>query len=79
MTAIDVLKALRQRGVTLVPDGEELRYRAPKGVLTDEFCVVMRGCKAALLALLICLFVGQSKDRIGEPFFETWIVAELLE
>jgi hypothetical protein len=34
MTAGELLAYLRQRGVELWADGDQLRYNAPKGVLT---------------------------------------------
>ena len=52
MTAVEVLGELRQRGVTLEPNGDSLRYRAPKGVLTVELREALVENKAELIQLL---------------------------
>jgi len=63
MTATELLTTLRHLGVTLAPDGDQLRVDAPAGVLTDELRQAMRTHKAALLDL-----VGAVEERaaIGE-------------
>lgn len=52
MIAPTLLAELRQRRVELAPEGPNLRYRAPKGVLTPELLAAMREHKAELLAAL---------------------------
>ena len=49
MNALDLLTDLRSRGVHLSPSGDRLRYRAPRGVLTDELLGQLRDHKAELL------------------------------
>ena len=52
MTALEILDELRQRGVVLEVNGEALRYRAPKGVLTAELRHAVTENKKELLDLL---------------------------
>jgi hypothetical protein len=52
MSAAALVSAFRARGVELIPDGGALRYRAPRGVLTDADLEALRAHKAALLAEL---------------------------
>lgn len=50
--ALEVLAALRQRGVELIPDGTDIRCRGPKGAMTPELRQALSAHKAELLALL---------------------------
>ncbi|MEW6489813.1 MAG: hypothetical protein AB1578_18130 [Thermodesulfobacteriota bacterium] len=52
MSAADLLRDLRARGVELTAEGDLLRWRAPPGVVTEPLMATMRQHKAALLALL---------------------------
>ena len=52
MIAVEILDELRQRGVILEPNGDTLRYRAPKGVLTVELREALAANKKELLAIL---------------------------
>lgn len=52
MTALDLLTALRGRGVTLTPWVDRLRVDAPQGALTPAFRAALRQPKAALLDLV---------------------------
>jgi hypothetical protein len=52
MTPAEVLTAARASGVTLWPDGETLRYRGPREVLTADFLHQLKTHKPALLAAL---------------------------
>ncbi len=52
MSAITLLKDLRARGIELIADGDLLRYRAPRRVLTPELRQVLTHNKAELLAEL---------------------------
>ena len=52
MNALDLLADLRSLGVRLVPDGDQLRWRAPRGVLTSELLGQLRDRKADGLAEL---------------------------
>lgn len=53
MTVADLLAELRQRGVELIPEGDHLRYRARRDVLTPELAAAMREHKAELKAWVI--------------------------
>lgn len=52
MNVDELLAELSQRGVQLWTDGDQLRCRAPKAVLTPELCSSLIECKAELLLLL---------------------------
>ncbi|HHY94540.1 MAG TPA: hypothetical protein GX513_05965 [Firmicutes bacterium] len=59
MTPSDLLAGLKGRGITLQPEGDALRYSAPKGAMTDDLRAAIREHKAALLALLSAGQAGQ--------------------
>ena len=46
-----LISELRNRGVSLIPDGDRLRCR-PRSVLTDQDLELLRAHKAAVLAAL---------------------------
>lgn len=52
METSKLLTELQQRGVNLTVDGDNLRYVAPKGALTDELRQAIKDHKAELLELL---------------------------
>lgn len=52
MTPQETLAELQRRGVLLEPDGEGLRYQAPRGALTPELRQAMLEGKTELLALV---------------------------
>lgn len=52
MTAADVLLALIEADIVLWVDGDRLRFRAPRGALTDELRRAVDGCRGALLVLV---------------------------
>lgn len=52
MTAAELLRELRRRGVKLTVNGDRLRYEAPPGALTAELLDAMRKYKPQLLRLL---------------------------
>jgi len=52
MTTAELLAYLRRQGVELRADGDRLRYRAPKGVLTPALRAELTECKPEILALL---------------------------
>ena len=52
MTAANLLAYFRERGVVLWADGDRLRYKAPKGILTATLHAELTGCKQEILALL---------------------------
>lgn len=61
MTLDRILEKLDQQGVKLWADGDRLRVRAPKGVLTPELQNLLRDRKAELLAWL-----HQNNGSMGE-------------
>jgi hypothetical protein len=52
VTADEVLTTAQRAGIRLFAEGDQLRYRAPKGVLTPELRHALVAHKAALLAVL---------------------------
>ena len=52
MNVAALLTDLRSRGIELTPEGEQLRYRAPRGALTPSDLAELRTRKAELLAEL---------------------------
>jgi len=52
MNPDELVQTLRQSGVALVVEGENLRYRAPAGALTPELRSELAAHKAAILAYL---------------------------
>jgi aspartate racemase len=60
VTAAELLAYLGGRGVVLWADGQRLRYKAPKGILTPTLHAELTRCKQEILALL-----GQSEVSSG--------------
>ncbi len=52
MTPADFLAELRRRGSVLRLDGDQVRCRAPHGVMTEKVVAYLRKYKAELIALL---------------------------
>lgn len=53
MSPAALLADLRSRGIVLIPAGDALRCRAPRGVVTPDLAQLIREHKPALLALLL--------------------------
>jgi hypothetical protein len=51
-TAADLMDRCRGFGITLYLEGDELRFRGPRGAMTPELRQVVADNKAALVALL---------------------------
>ena len=52
MSAADVLRAAREQGIELIPDGDQLRYRGPREVITPDLLMELKRHKPDLTALL---------------------------
>ncbi|HEX6292500.1 MAG TPA: amino acid adenylation domain-containing protein [Herpetosiphonaceae bacterium] len=52
MTTIELLDRLRALNITLWAEGDQLRFKAPKGALTDELRAALAAQKAEVLVLL---------------------------
>lgn len=61
MTAADLLARIRDLGIDVVPDGGNLRYRAPAGRLTSELRAELAAAKPALIAIL----TGPAECNLG--------------
>ena len=64
MTAAALLSSLRLRGVELTAEGDQLRYRAPRGTLRPTDLETLRAHK---LSLLDVLREGTAEDLGGAP------------
>ena len=60
MTFNETLAELYRRGVVLEPNGDKLRYRAPRGAMTSELRDAMAENKAEILSTLRRVGDGQS-------------------
>ena len=52
MNASEILAECQRRGIILTSDGETLRYKAPKGAITEDLKSALKENKPAILALL---------------------------
>ena len=52
MNPVTLISDLRRRGVELIAEGDYLRYRAPRGVLSPELLTELRSNKTKILAEL---------------------------
>ena len=64
MSSLAFLQTLRSYGIELTADREQLRYRAPKGVMTPALLTQIQAHKAELLALLREP-AANTTDRVG--------------
>lgn len=53
MTPLTLLAELQRRDVELVPEGDRLRYRGPRGALSDDLRALVREHRDALRRLLV--------------------------
>ena len=56
MTTAELLRATRERGIELHAVGDGVRYRAPRGALTDDLRRALTARKAEILAILTGTF-----------------------
>jgi amino acid adenylation domain-containing protein len=72
-----LLDELTRRGATLVPEGNHVRYRAPKGALTPELRAALAAHKQEVLALLRA---GLAASRTAHPLSSAqqaiWLVQQ---
>ena len=68
MTAAALLQSLRDRGVSLIANGDSLDYDAPEGVLTPQVMAAMQDAKPQLLAILKTESRGGTTSGIGEQY-----------
>ena len=52
MSTLALLETVRSYGIELTADGDQLRYRAPKGIMTPGLFAQIQEHKAEILALL---------------------------
>ena len=65
MNASELLRSLQQEGVQLWREGEELRYRAPKGLLSAGLIEALAARKQEILQLL-------QNRSVARPCFQAW-------
>ncbi|MGW7456538.1 non-ribosomal peptide synthetase [Streptomyces sp. NPDC054797] len=65
MNANDLLEEFRSAGIRLWREGQQLRFRAPRGVMTDQRLADLRRCKAELLAVM-----ADTTASPGEPVWQ---------
>ncbi|MEU6755468.1 amino acid adenylation domain-containing protein [Streptomyces sp. NPDC046685] len=65
MNANDLLEEFRSAGIRLWREGRQLRFRAPRGVMTDQRLADLRRCKAELLAVM-----ADTTASPGEPVWQ---------
>ena len=72
MSVAEVFSELRGRGVMFTPEGDRLRWQAPKGAMTPELMDTLRLAKADILILvsfvvaMVDVFAG-GRTWIGYP------------
>ena len=87
MNPATLLSDLRRRGVELTAEGDRLRYRAPRGVLSPELLADLRSHKRELLAELTqCEDSAEAAARkpgvpaaflVGSPRYgEVWVATD---
>ncbi|MET7641806.1 amino acid adenylation domain-containing protein [Streptomyces sp. NPDC005438] len=69
MNASELIREFESAGIRLWREGDQLRFRAPRGVMTDERLATLRGSKAELLACLseVTSPGGTSTDAPAAP------------
>ena len=67
MTPTETLAELHQRGVSLEPHGDRLRYRAPEGELTPKLREAMAENKTEILSALRSIGDGQAPPLDRPP------------
>jgi hypothetical protein len=73
VTAEALLQELHSRGVQLAPEGDRIRYRAPRGVLTPDLKAKLSEHKAEVLSVL----QAQGAVLIASPRFgEVWMALD---
>jgi hypothetical protein len=52
MNAAQILSYVRQKGVVLIPDGDQIKYKAPFGIMTPDLAETIREHKSAIIGIL---------------------------
>jgi hypothetical protein len=52
MNVEQILAYVRQKGVVLIPDGDQIKYKAPSGIMTPDLAETIRSHKQAILSIL---------------------------
>ena len=52
MNAEQILSYARQKGVILIPNGDQIQYKAPSGIMTPELVETIRTYRQAILGIL---------------------------
>ncbi|MFE5633887.1 amino acid adenylation domain-containing protein [Streptomyces sp. NPDC056543] len=70
MNANELVEAFRGAGIRLWRDGDQLRFRAPRGVMTDERLAELRSRKAELLAVVPDTAEPPRAGNVDTPVWE---------
>jgi pyochelin synthetase len=65
VNANDLLEEFSSAGIRLWREGQQLRFRAPQGVMTDQRLADLRRCKAELLATMADT---AASPKAGQPY-----------
>ena len=83
-SAIALIDEVRRRGIELWTDGQQLRYRAPPGILTPEFTTELKEHKAELIRYLTTHGRDQILPVPDQPHYEVshvqrriWVLAQI--
>jgi hypothetical protein len=52
MNAEQILSYVRQKGVILIPNGNQIKYKAPSGIMTPDLAETIRTHRQAILGIL---------------------------
>ncbi len=52
MNAEQILSYVRQKRVVLIPDGDQIKYKAPSGIMTPELAETIRTHRQEILGIL---------------------------
>ena len=61
MTALETLLELRNRGVVLEADGDQLHYTAPTGMLTEDLTQEVKENRSDIISILRDRKIGDGK------------------
>ncbi|MGW1373918.1 amino acid adenylation domain-containing protein [Streptomyces sp. NPDC002446] len=72
MNANDLLEEFRGAGIRLWREGQQLRFRAPRGAMTDRRLTELRRCKAELLTVMADTAASPEAGRPhgGDPVWQ---------
>jgi len=67
MTAEQILSYVRQKRVVLIPDGDQIKFKAPSGIMTPELAETIRTHRQEILGILNQDCEGESTPSYARP------------